>query len=177
MPTATTIDIPDFEGEPVAAVGLSIRNTGHGFEKIMEVAPRVFSHGEEFFVVLKCEVEKIRHDLVAKGDLEGDLMRVHMAAAGSVTFIDADLVAEQIRAMDARIEEHEAAKKAAKDKAKTGDDTGIVDLDAQQHMLDHEDGKHADGLVDGCPRCQDEQAAVDAETAEQEANRTREDEG
>lgn len=58
----STIEIPPFEDRQVTATTIAIRNTGHGLEQAMEVAPHVFHHGDKVHVVLECEVEKIRHD-------------------------------------------------------------------------------------------------------------------
>ena len=101
----TTEDRPTlapFEGKPVESATIAIRNTGDGLSKAMEVDPTELHHGQRVYVVLECEVDKVRFDPLKD---EETLERVHVLKAGRATFVDADVVAEALDAQQRRIEE------------------------------------------------------------------------
>lgn len=144
--TLPPVDIPPFEGHDVTSTTIAIRNTGHGLEQAMEVAPAVFHHGDKVHVVLECEVEKIRHDTT---DDDGQLVRVHMLKAGTATFVDRDLVDKHLREMERRIDEAKGNQQ--------------LDIAGAELEAAHDKGDHADGLVERCPKCDAEKAAAEDE--------------
>lgn len=133
-----------FEGRSVAMAGVEVRNAAGGLQEAMKVDPEEYHHGEELFVVLRCEVTKIRHDPIK--DLDS-LRRVHILTASDATIVDGSLVEEALDAQAQRIEEA----------------AGIHRMEAERILqIAHEAGEHAK-LTDGCPACAAEQEAVAAE--------------
>lgn len=143
-----TTQLQSFEGRPVRSVGIEIPSAAGGLREAMKIEPQEFHHGERVFVVLECDVAKVRFDPL--GDDTDDLRRVHVFAAESAVIVDEDLVRTQLDEQAAKIEE---AKRRAK---------GEFTLDEAQLEQAHQAGEHADGLVQGCPPC-DHEAALAAE--------------
>lgn len=136
-----------FEGRDVGSAGIEIRNAAGGLNQAMKVDPEEWHHGEEITVVMRCKVEKIRHDPIKDTD---SLKRVHVLDASEATVIDDSLVAAALDAQAQRIE------KAA----------GVTRLAVDDELAAaHDRGDHADGLVDDCPRCDEEKAAEAAEAS------------
>ena len=93
-----------FEGQPVHAVALAIRNTGDGLSAAMDVDPVELHHGDIVDVVLRCEVDKIRYDELRDSD---GLKRVQMLKAVRATLIDSDVVNEAFAEQSKRIADKE----------------------------------------------------------------------
>src|SRR5687768_17125285 len=85
----TKTGLSKFEGKDVASVTASIRNTGDGLSESMATDKVELHHGDEVFVVLRCLVEKIRHDPIKDSSA---LERVHMMKALDATIVDEELV-------------------------------------------------------------------------------------
>jgi hypothetical protein len=133
----------DFEGIPVATVGLEIRNAAGGLNEAMKVDPEEWHHKEEIYVVLRCEVSKIRHDPIK--DLDS-LRRVHILTASDAAVVDGALVAEALDAQAQRIEQASGIHRFPDDPI------------AQAHVR----GEHGAELVDGCVECDRERDLVAA---------------
>lgn len=104
--------VAPFEDRDVKAVGIEIPNAGGGLSEALTIDPVELHHGETIYVVIECEVRKIRHDsILEKGEPTDDLKRVHILKAGRSTLIDAELVKPAIDEQHARVN---AAREAAK---------------------------------------------------------------
>lgn len=132
-----------FEGRKVDAVGLEIRNAAGGLNDAMKIDPVEMHIDEEVTVVMRCTVTKVRHDPLR--DTDG-LRRVHILTAGEATIVDDELVAGLLDAQKIRIEKALGTQRLP------------IEL-VEAHL----NGDHADGLVEDCPNCAEEQAALDKE--------------
>lgn len=150
---ADTSKLSRFDGRDVLRTTIAITNAGDGLSEAMAVDPRELHLGERVRVVLDCEVAKVRFDPIKGTDA---LARVHVLRAGDATIVDDDLVEEHLRVQRERIA-------VAKEQA-----AGIVRLPgvdeapgSEEDRLanEHVNGEHVD-LVDGCPDCDNEAAAV-----------------
>jgi hypothetical protein len=143
-----------YEGKDVVSTGVAIRNTGHGLEETMRTEPTLLHHGEKVYVLIECDVEKVRYDPVDKDNRGGEQTRVHMLVAGTSTFLDA----EQARGA---IEKQAIANKERRDRE--AGQLSIEQESERQLREDHALGEHADGLVDGCSLCASEREAEETE--------------
>lgn len=138
-----------FDGLDVLRTTISVTNAGDGLSDSMKVDPQEFHHGDRVYVVLECEVAKVRFDPVKDTDA---LTRVHVLRAGNATIVEADLVKPMVDAMADRIQ-----------RAKE-DEAGIARLfDDEKQMQEHAAGEHADALVPGCGACDEEVRRAEAE--------------
>lgn len=133
-------DLGTFEGAQVLNTTIAITNAGDGLSAAMQVDPVLLHLGDTVYVVLECEVGKIRFDPIKNTEAVG---RIQVLRAGTATIIEADAVREAITTQAERI------RMAAEKKA------GVAQLikDDQQHAFDHEMGEHEAEAVVGCPRC------------------------
>ena len=104
-------DIKPFEGRTVEGTSIRVTNAGDGLSKALGIDPAEFRIGERVYVVLECDVAKIRYEPVKpeKGeelDLEGDLVRVHFLSAGAATIVDKELVIDHVNEQKDRIQAH-----------------------------------------------------------------------
>lgn len=125
-------DLGTFEGKPVVATGIEIPNAAGGLNKALALDPAHFEQGEELTVALRVIVEKVRHDPADKDVPDGEQVRVHIAPTHAAAILEGDALdrsAEQIDAVQQKVDEHEAriaterheakeAKKRAKEAAK-----------------------------------------------------------
>jgi hypothetical protein len=150
---ADTSKLEPFEGVDVLGAGIEIPGAAGGLRDAMKIEPRQFHGGDRLYVVLECDVSKVRFDPIAS---DGEMLgwrRVHVLAAQAATFVDGDLVKEAIDSQKRKIQL--AAESAAGIGRLTyGDD------DVAETVTAHDEGLHAAGLVPGCPKC-------DAETVEE----------
>ena len=146
----------EFDGKTVARTTIAITNAGDGLSEAMKIEPQLLHHGDKVYVLLECEVSKIRFDEVKD---TGYLSRVHVLKAGGAVIADAS-TAEQVKAsiaaMTARIEAARDAEEGKRKMFPTPDEM----------TAEHRAGAHADDLVPGCPDCE---AETDAEAAERAA--------
>jgi hypothetical protein len=153
-----TETLTQFEGMDVRRASIEIPNAAGGLRDAMKIDPQEFHQGEEIYIVLKCVVQKVRFEPIDKADPSGDQNRVHVFNAEEATFADAELVADHVAAQTERIAR-------AKEQAE-----GISRLptDDEREALgeDHAEGKHAAGLVPGCPDCEEEAAAAAEEAGD-----------
>lgn len=140
-----------FEDRDVISTSIAVRNTGDGLSEAMKTDPQMLHHGDTVYVVMECEVEKVRHDPIK--DTEA-LTRVHMLKAGTATIVDADLVGDAVEAQ------------AEKNRRRQEDEAGVKRLPYEQELRSqHTLGEHASGLVEGCSMCQEEAEAEKDEAA------------
>lgn len=126
-----------FDGKEVLSAGIAIRNAGDGLSEALSVEPQEFHHGEKVYVVLECEVDKVRFDPVKDSD---GLRRIHVFKAGTATIVDESIVSTQLDNQRRKIEEAAGVRRLEFD----------TELRSQ-----HEAGEHEEGPVDGCPACEE----------------------
>lgn len=144
----TPVDLGQFEGRDILSATISVTNAGDGLSDAMKVEPEIMHLGDVVYVVLECEVAKVRYDPIK--DTQG-LARVHVLRAGTATLIDGGAVEEALDAQRVKIER-------ARDAA-----AGIAKLPiGEELVLQHGEGAHAGGLVDGCDVCDAERKSAEA---------------
>lgn len=149
----TRSPLTSFEESDVVAAAIEIPNAGGGFQEAMKFAPVELHHGQKVFVVLECEVRKVRFDPIKASD---ELTRVHVLTASAATMVDRDLV---ITHLDDQQERIRLAREAAE-----GIQRLPMDSEAYASPEDaHAAGEHASGLHPDCGECNAEAAAVEAE--------------
>lgn len=134
--------LESFDGRDVRSTAISITNAGDGLSKSMKIDPKELHIGETVFVVLECEVAKLR--FVPIGETS-DLTREHILRAGAGTLVDKDLVESVIDEARARILQ-------AEEEAKGLQQIPEVDL-----AEEHRNGQHKRARK-GCELCAVEKA-------------------
>lgn len=129
-----------FDGKDVLSAGIAIRNAGDGLSEALSVDPQEFHHGEKVYVVLECEVDKVRFDPVKDSD---GLRRVHVFKAGTATIVDESIVATQLDDQRRKIEAAAGVRRLEFDE----------ELSAQHREGEHDETPHAD-----CPMCAEAKA-------------------
>lgn len=155
-PPMTAQPLSDFEGLPVRQAGVEMPGAAGGLRDAMKVAPQEFHKGEKVWIAIEGTISKIRFDPVEKDNPAGDQKRIHVIDVEGATFVDAEIVGEQIARMNERIQRQKEQ------------DQGIARLPTDDEVEalaeEHAEGAHASGLVAGCPEC-DNEAAAEAEEA------------
>lgn len=82
-------ELPEFEGQEVAASQIRITNAGDGLSEALRVAPRALHHGEEVAILLRGKVTQVNHKAAGKGDDE-HLVRLHTISAFAATELPMD---------------------------------------------------------------------------------------
>lgn len=145
-------DLGNFSGRNVIKTAVAITNAGDGLSQAMKIEPELLELGEKRYVVLECEVAKIRFEEVAGTEA---LARVHVLRAGTATLIDGEVVRE---AIDVQREKIDRAREA---------EAGVQRLPTDHELRGaHVLGEHTDGLVDECPLCQEERGAEAREASD-----------
>jgi len=146
-----TNDLGTFDDRDVLRTTIAVTNAGDGLSDALKVDPQLMHLGDKVYVVLECEVAKVRFDPIKDTDA---LSRVHVLKAGTATLVDADLVRAQL---DEQAERIQRAKEA---------EAGITRLPYNDELqAQHDLGEHADERVAGCPEC-DEEAQLEADEAD-----------
>jgi len=140
--TTITSELGSFEGKPVTRTTIALTNAGDGLSESLKIDPRLLHMDDKLYVVIECDVTKVRFD-PAKDD--GDqLTRVHVLKASTAVIVDPELVKDMV---EAQREKNLRAKEAAQ---------GIKRLPGMGDLAgEHESGLH-DDPVPGCPGCEDE---------------------
>ena len=99
--SSNAAELSPFEGQRVLGATVAITNAGDGLSKAMKVERGELHIGNRVYVVLECDVSKVRFDPVK--DAEG-LNRVHVLRAGRATMVEADLVQSLLDEQQVRIE-------------------------------------------------------------------------
>lgn len=131
-----------FDGREVLKTSIAVTNAGDGLSAALKVDPKLLHLDATVYVVLQCEVAKVRFEGLGVKDSDG-LCRVHTLRAGAATLVDRDLVVEQLETQAERIKlakEEEAGVRRLMDK---GED---------QLLQEHGDGEHPDP-VPNCLAC------------------------
>lgn len=143
------IELQPFDGRDVRKTTISVTNAGDGLSKSLKIDPKEMHMGETVFVVLECEVAKVRFVPIGDGE---DLAREHILRAGTGTLVDKDLVELVIDEARARI-------LAAEEEAK-----GLQQVPTVDRAEEHRNGQHKRAHKD-CELC----AVEKAEKAEAKA--------
>lgn len=144
----------EFEGRDVIKQTVAVTNAGDGLSEAMKIEPQEMHLGDMVYVVMECEVAKVRFDPVKDTDA---LARVSILRAGTATIMEPSSVKE---AIEAQRERNERARDAER---------GTPRLTDQELYSEHLLGAHSDGLVEGCVECEREAGAEHEEAAETEA--------
>lgn len=158
MADPAPVQLDPFEGQPVLSVGMEIPGAAGGLRESMKLDPVQLHKGQRVYVVLETTVDKIRFDPVKDSD---GWKRVHVLNAEQGMIVDADLVQAHLDEQKARIQAARDAEAEAKRR-----EGGEFTLDESALEEEHQQGKHADGLVKGCPPCDAEAAAAADEAGE-----------
>lgn len=94
-PSSEPRALEPFEGRDVIGSKVAITRAGDGLSDALSVDPGAFDLGAEIYVVLKCEVGKVRYSEVKDTQ---SLVREHTFVAEAATIVDADLVADLVQA-------------------------------------------------------------------------------
>lgn len=97
-------ELSEFEGLPVEEVGVEMPNAAGGLQDAMKFDPVEWHQGDEHYIVLKCEVKKIRFEPIEKDDFDGPQKRVHVLHVSEAAPIDAGSVKKQLSAYQERIQ-------------------------------------------------------------------------
>lgn len=87
-----------FEGKDVRRAGVEIPNVAGGLRKAMKIQPRTMKQGERGMIAFEYIVQKVRFEPIDKDAPGGDQERIHVLMAEGATFVDAEVVAEAIKA-------------------------------------------------------------------------------
>lgn len=128
-----------FERREVLSSTVAVTGAGDGLSQAMKVDPIELHHQETVYVVLECEVSKVRFDPVK--DADGALQRVHVLKAGRATLVDKELVEAALNEQSRKIDEA------------LGNLHLPFNEQAEQMMAAHDDGLHPDNNYEGCPSC------------------------
>jgi len=90
------VDLGEFEGLKVVAVGVEIPNAGGGLRDPMKLEPQEFRQGDRVIVALDCVVAKVRFEAVKKDDPFGPQRRVHVFRADTAAIVDAEVIGDAI---------------------------------------------------------------------------------
>ena len=128
--------LTEFEGLPVEEVGVEMPNAAGGLQEAMKFDPVEWHHGDEHFIVLRCQVKKVRHDPIEKDDFAGPQRRVHILHVDSAAPIEAKHVQKTLNAYQERIQKK-------KEQAAGVERLPLGDNDEHRHRVDAEadDGK------------------------------------
>lgn len=140
-----------YEGREIVSTGIKIRKTGDGLSEAMKVEPKVMHHGDKVYVVLECDVVDVQHPVEDRKSPErGGVNRIHILDAGTATFMEEDVV---IRAIEDQEE---------KNRRWQEQQAGVRRLEDTKLIQAHDNGEHAGGLVEYCPRCEEERDLAEA---------------
>jgi hypothetical protein len=97
-------ELTQFEGLDVDEVGIEIPNAAGGLQDAMKFDPVEWHHGDEHFIVLRCEVKKVRVEPIVKDDFNGPQRRVHVMHVDQAAPIEGKAVQKQLAAYQERIQ-------------------------------------------------------------------------
>src|SRR5690242_10342579 len=96
-------DLGKFEGKAVRQSSITIPNVSGGLNEGMKIEPQMIKQGERRWAVMELVCRDVDFKPIDASDPAGDQKRQHVMIAEVVTFVDQDLVAEQIEKQKARI--------------------------------------------------------------------------
>jgi len=138
------VKLTAFEGREVASAKIEIPNAAGGLREAMKFEPREWQHDEEFTIVMKVRVRKVRFDEIKDTNA---LTRIHVLDALEAAFIDDESVEAAL------IDQRERIQRAKEEEA------GVQRLPTDEELHDqHQRGNHFT-IVDGCVDCAEEEDA------------------
>lgn len=153
------VDLGEYKGYPVLAVGIELPGAAGGLRDPLRTAPMLLQPGEHVFATFECDPHKFRYDPIKVDDALIGWTLVHVLNVVNATFIDEELVRDHLDEMARRVAERKEADRLAKESKE-----GVQRIAGVERLVaDHTDGLHAEGLVDDCPRCDEEKLAAEAE--------------
>lgn len=149
----TEVDLGRFEGLPIVGVGIEIPNAAGGLRDPLKIDPLILHGGDTAFATDELDTRKIRFDPEYDGNDElVGWTRVHVLSVANATFIDEELVRDQLDEMAERVAERREAEELAKERKK-----GIRRLDFSGPIGEaHAAGEHTE-LFEGCAECDREE--------------------
>lgn len=140
-----------FEGRTVIGVEVIVRKTGDGLSEAVKVEPRLVQVGDEGYIVFAYKCVDLHFPAENRQNpAEGGVRRAQVLDAGVATFIDDDVVRD---AIERQAEKNLRWREQNENKGRLED--GLL-------VMDHDEGKHAEGgRVEHCARC-DEEAELEA---------------
>jgi hypothetical protein len=132
------LGLPDFEGQAVAEIGVEISNAAGGLNESLKVEPLAWQHGDSLFVVLRCDITKIRFDPV-KGN-EDQLRRVHIMRATDAAVATPDIADKLESVINESRTKIQVAKAAAQQSpGQTSIDQALADLASGLVMVEEDE--------------------------------------
>lgn len=156
-----SVKLSPFEGLDVTQSSIEIPNAAGGLRDALKIDPLEAHKGEIVYVVLECEIAKVRFDAIDKDELTGEQERVHVLRAVNATLVDKSLVGDALAAQADKI----AAAKELEGQQK---------LATNEPFLGYSELTPAQIIerIDGCDN--DDQGLIDAIDTFEEANQARE---
>jgi hypothetical protein len=156
-----------YRGREVASTSIRITNAGDGLSQGMAIEPVELEVESTVYVVMECKVAGHKHGPLPKTSM---LQLEQTLKAGTATLVDADLVADVLKAQAEKIEGARKAAELAKEAESGTRRLYLSDDEVAALQLAHDEGKHEGdlGLVEGCPGCDEavaEAAALKAAEA------------
>lgn len=154
----------EYRGRPIRKVTVAVTNAGDGLSKALKVDPRNMEPGEDIYVVLRTRLAKDNYVFVQGRDGEdgSEVDLVYTLSAGDATIVDGDLVKQLV---DDQAERIQLAYEEEHGIQRLPDGSTLSKQDVLSLRGDHAIGHHAEGLVEGCPLCEQESAADAAESS------------
>lgn len=148
-------DLSTIHTGEVREVAVQITKAGDGLSDALKVNPIALDHGDEVFYLLRGRVSQVKFTEVKPGS--EDLVRVHVIVTQDITQVPEDLAVPVLR--DAQVGLRKQLDEiAGRAQLPLGDEGGVVPFEAmsetqKRHYIDHGNGRHASGPVEGCPLC------------------------
>lgn len=99
--------LEQFEGKDVRRAGVEIPNVAGGLRKAMKIQPRTMRQGDRGMIAFEFIVDKVKFFPIDKDNPAGDQERIHVLIAEGATFVDAEVVADAIKAQKEMIRKAE----------------------------------------------------------------------
>lgn len=154
-------ELSKYKGRAVVAAGIELPGAAGGLRAAVKVDPQEYDQGDRVFIVIEATCQKQRYEPIDADVPKGPQRLVMIFKTEAATFVDEDLVREQLDKQKARIA------LAADDES--GQQRTPTDAEFD---LQHFAGQHAKRRKSGCPSCErekelecDEKRAARAERA------------
>jgi hypothetical protein len=151
-----------FGGHPVVKSAVQITRAGDGLSEALELDPEELDQFDTVFFVLKGIVDKVTFGPTKPGS--EDLVRKHVIVTTEIIRVEEGAVSKMLRAAADTL-------KKAKEEAAGIQRLGFAPTSDEEAdlMVAHANSEHKptdtnlSGLVEGCPVCQQERDAIEAE--------------
>jgi hypothetical protein len=150
--TSTKNPLGTFEGHAIAKTTIAVTNAGDGLSEALKTEPKLLEHGEVVYVVLECEVSKVRFDPIKDTD---QLARVHILRAGTAALMDPEVVRPAVVAQ------------AEKNQLRREEESGVLRLAFEELRGQHLLGEHDTEPVPECSLCDEAAGGPEDGTGEE----------